>query len=1013
MMVRKSLHRHSRGGGSSPAGGDGCLLKTLGAVALSRRDDGAPPVWLLGPGKLVSLLTWVACTPGRQADTGQLIDLLWSDRDSATAHHDLRQAIWQLRRKLGRTAITCGRRAVALRTPIRVDREEFLDTVDRGALDQAVALYGGEFLPGVPAAGARGFEEWADLERYRLRRIFCRAAESLARQSLAAGRCLEAQQLASRVRDADPHDEAAWVLLLEMLLAAGDPVRAAAEADLLERVLATDGRVAQPHTHALLRRVRRAAERGPPAGAPATLAPALTDRDGELRLLLGAWEAARGGHGRHVHLIGGAGFGKTRLLLELQTRLLSADQQVLYMPARFPGSRVLFGFASELATALAQLPGSVGVSPAAAGALLALSPSLSTRFAVPSDSAGDGDALRRRALALLELVTVVSEEAPLALLCDDADWLDRASLDALAWVFTQLGGVRVLCVTSGTAAWPGAPALAEGVALAPMSLQAVHKLVSSIAPLPATDWARVLPEWLYHGSAGSPRSVLERLEMALEQGRLRLDRSGWSCPDPEALLTQLPSPAAAGPMPMLVAPFVGEAASVADEHLVDGLTEGVIAALSQIRALRVISRESAMRLKGTPKDTAVVARELCVRYVLEGHVRSAGDDIEIHADLVDHDRGAQVWSGQYTGTLKDVLDIQERMVRDIAAALRLRLSPEEKRRIAERPIENPHAYECYLRARHDMWLLSREALDRAVRHLKSGLELMGDNELLYATLGEAYVQYVNAGLAPPEPYLDKARECASKVFVLNPQSARGHVLSGFMRAFTDPPSIQDMVKQMKCAIGIDPNNPEALLWLIACYGISGKGFAARPFLERLLAVDPLPPQHQLLRGYIEALDGRFEESVAPLRKANEMDPLSLPIRLHYAMGLLWSGRREEADGVIDRLAQDAPRTIFASATSFVRYAITGDVGRARVLVTPELAAAARQHPLHPLLLAEGYALLRDRDQALQWLDTAVRCGFINYPFLANFDPLLANLRGDQRFVSRMEHVKHRWDAFEV
>ena len=138
-------------------------------------------------------------------------------------------------------------------------------------------------------------------------------------------------------------------------------------------------------------------------------------------------------------------------------------------------------------------------------------------------------------------------------------------------------------------------------------------------------------------------------------------------------------------------------------YFADGLTEEMIADLSKVRALRVISRTSAMLLRGSKKDVPTIARELKVRYVLEGSVRRAGQSLRITAQLIDAAADAHLWAEKYTGTLEDVFEMQEKVSRAIVEALRLELTPQEHQRMAERPIPNLYAYECYLKARREIW----------------------------------------------------------------------------------------------------------------------------------------------------------------------------------------------------------------------------------------------------------------------------------------------------------------------
>jgi DNA-binding SARP family transcriptional activator len=225
---------------------------------------------ILGPGKLLGLLAHLTCRPNRRSRTDQLVELFWSDRDSTTAHHDLRQCLWQLRRRLGRAAITCQHGEVTLRAPIECDRDQFLTALERGTPEQAFIFYTGDFLPEGTCAASNGFEAWADGERYRLRRLFMRAAESRAREHVAAGRFADAQRLARRVRDADPDEQGAWALVLETLLTAPDSGQAAAEADVCDRRFTAKGRALNPELAGLVRLARWSVEQGVSQDSPTT-----------------------------------------------------------------------------------------------------------------------------------------------------------------------------------------------------------------------------------------------------------------------------------------------------------------------------------------------------------------------------------------------------------------------------------------------------------------------------------------------------------------------------------------------------------------------------------------------------------------------------------------------------------------------------------------------------------------------------------------------------------------------
>src|SRR6185437_2839042 len=164
-------------------------------------------------------------------------------------------------------------------------------------------------------------------------------------------------------------------------------------------------------------------------------------------------------------------------------------------------------------------------------------------------------------------------------------------------------------------------------------------------------------------------------------------------------------------------------------------TDEIITDLSPIRALHVIARASMMRFKGSGKDPVTVARELNVRYVLDGSVRRAGDTLRLTARLIDASDGTTLWSEKLGGALEDVFAMQERVSRTIVDALALVLSPREEQRLRKPPMNDLKAYEYYLQARQSMWTFTVESLDRAHTLLHEARTRIGDNARLVAALG--------------------------------------------------------------------------------------------------------------------------------------------------------------------------------------------------------------------------------------------------------------------------------------
>jgi len=992
-------------------------LTTLGAASLSRGPRRSPETVVFGPGKPLALLAYLHCAPNRTASRDRLVDLLWSEGTLEARQHNLRQTVWYIRQRLGDKRITAQHGTVTFLADVTCDRSAFLAAVEGGNLERGVELYGGDFLPGGAGAGASGFEEWAGLERYRLRQLFTHAAEPVVRARLVAVRFDEAQQLARRVRDADPEDETGWRLWLETLLVGNDGTVAASEADVLEWQLAVRGREPAPATRALVRRVRRLAEQGN-ASPPGISTPRLVGREEQLGTLLGAWDAAARGRGCHADIVSAAGFGKTRLLKETQHRLAALGAPSVYVAASPAARDVPHLFASEIAGALAALPGSVGVSTATAATLVALNPSLSSRFPVAGDIAVGDEASRRRLLALIELMQVVSDEQAFTLLLDDFHWADRGSREIVQGLLERVHRFRALIVTAARpTTWArGVTSKSRVLHLPPLPLAAVRALVTDLGPLPRVPWAEALAVQLHSAAAGSPLILLDVLQGALDRGTLTLGSGGWTCENPSTLAAELETlragrvqPIESHPRSLLVVPFVAAPHGALD-RLSDALSEDLIALLSGMSALRVISWPTARQLRATDRDLASLAAEVNARYVLHGSVRATDDGLHITAQLTDEIDGIPAWGESCRATLEDVQGVGERFARAVADALLLTLSSREDERIRRRVALHPRAHECYMRAREVLSSgLTVERLPRLLSLLRTALKVGGENALIYSTLGTAYSQYGMLTLEN-KGTLRRSEVCARKALALDPESADARFLTGLVRCRQG--NIKQGVREMLTALAIDPHHTDALYWCSGWLGSLGKVETARPLAQRLLETDPLTATNLCIPGWIEWLGGRFEPALTWYRRWRDLEP-GHPMALYIgAVALIWSQRFDEALELLERLDSVAPSSPLALYRPFLAHVFSGTKQDALAALTPELVAGAMCSEHTCWQMAAFHAMLDMPDEALEWLERAVKMGFINYPMLAEHDPFLKRLRGQVRFTRLLDGVKREWEALE-
>jgi adenylate cyclase len=460
---------------------------------------------------------------------------------------------------------------------------------------------------------------------------------------------------------------------------------------------------------------------------------------------------------------------------------------------------------------------------------------------------------------------------------------------------------------------------------------------------------------------------------------------------------------------IIILPFVNMSSDPEQEYFSDGLTEEIITDLSHIQDLLVISRSSAMTFKGSKKKIKEIARDVNVHYVLEGSVRKAGNTLRITAQLIDGINDTHIWAEKYNGTLDDVFDIQEKVSQSIIEALKIKLAPEEKQKIVARPIDNFQVYDLHIKAQNAILASTEEGFERALQYIEKGIETIGENEILYADMGQVYMQYIEMGIHKGESTFKKAEECVEKVFSLNPTSADGHYLRGHLNRWKG--NLNESIKDYKRALSIDPNHFFSTLYLSWIYGFSGKADSARPIVQRLLKIDPLNPWSYMMFGVVELFDGKFNKAIDLLSKAYELQPNPF-FGWWLAKGLAYSNKLKEACQLFERIGNEDDGAHWAQLSLFSMHAIQGEKEKALSVITAELKKMMKGDEFYPIWMAESYALIGHKNESIEWIEEGVRNYNINYPFLNEYDQFFKNIRGEERFKKLMEEVKLKWENFE-
>ena len=462
---------------------------------------------------------------------------------------------------------------------------------------------------------------------------------------------------------------------------------------------------------------------------------------------------------------------------------------------------------------------------------------------------------------------------------------------------------------------------------------------------------------------------------------------------------------------IIVLPFENISSDPEQEYFSDGLTEEVITDLSHISDLMVISRSSAMTFKGTKNTIREIVDKVNVSYVLEGSVRKSGNNLRITAQLIDGTNDSHIWAEKYTGNLEDIFDIQEKVSRSIADALKIRISSEEGKKIHERPIDNAFAYDCYIRAYREIMSWTTERVELGLQLLQKGIDITGDNAVIYAGMAFAHFQYANLGIEQ-EMHILKSEEFVKKALDIDPELAEAHfVYANILLAFHGNP--RDAVSHFHRANLNDPDNPEIMLWLSWCYHMVGKTDAAIALNERCFKIDPINPLNDVLKGLSHFMMGQFDLALDPLLEMYKLSPEASMWQLWKTVALMYNDQPAETYDFLKEAVKEPGQESLDSLLIFLKYGLKGDKEKMSSLLTPDFVKSAQLDCQYSWHMAAFCSYLGEKEKSLEWLENAVNRGFINYPFLNEHDKLLNNIRNEERFKVLMIRVKYEWENFEI
>lgn len=371
-----------------------------------------------------------------------------------------------------------------------------------------------------------------------------------------------------------------------------------------------------------------------------------------------------------------------------------------------------------------------------------------------------------------------------------------------------------------------------------------------------------------------------------------------------------------------VLPFANMSGDPEQEYFADGISEDIITGLSKLRWFFVIARNSSFAYKGKAVDTKRIARELSVRYVLEGSVRKGGNRVRITAQLIDAQTGSHLWAERYDGDLTDVFALQDEITQKVVAAIEPRLLEAEGIRSQNRSPADIGAWDMVMQANSLFWRLNKADGEEAIAMLRRAVELYPDyapahSMLAFMLLVSGYAWNIMG------PQVSQAATLAARAAQLDDSDPWAHLASGFiafMRRRTD-----EAAEQFQRALDLNPNFAAAHGYLGWALAFDGRSDQAIPHLEQAIRLSPHDPQNVFFNtgfAIVHYFSGRFADAVAFSRKSLQQRSGFTSGRRIYVASLARSGKIDEARAELARLKELQPDLSLAWIEKHVPYTPT-------------------------------------------------------------------------------------------
>ena len=451
-----------------------------------------------------------------------------------------------------------------------------------------------------------------------------------------------------------------------------------------------------------------------------------------------------------------------------------------------------------------------------------------------------------------------------------------------------------------------------------------------------------------------------------------------------------------------VLPFDNLSRDPDNAFFAEGVQDEILTRLAKVADLKVIARTSTQKFKSSPENLPEIAKQLGVANILEGSVQKVNDQVRVNVQLINTLTNAHLWAEIYDRKLTDIFAVESDIAKTIADTLQAKLTGSEKTEISKKPTENPEAHQLYLQGRFFWNKRTAADLRKSIEFFDQAIAKDPNYALAYAASAQTWLLLPAYNGGSPADCFPKAEAAATKALALDDKSSDALTARADIKAVYNF-DFSGATAGFEQAIQLNPNDATAHHWF-ANLVLSNIGQSERELSEmkRALELDPLSLVINTNVGVALLRAGRLDEAIAQLRKTVEMD--SNFYFAHYNLGIALEvkGNVREALAEYQKAAELSDDPVPMGYAAHL-YGVMGRKDEARKILE-QLRQIRGQHYIPAYSLALVYLGLGDRDQALNWLEEGYRerDGYNIGPI--RIDPLLTPLHGDPRFEALAEKI---------